>query len=241
MLLHLKSWRLGGQWARALVSKLGRQFRLVGGGHETPEPGPSSLFSGSPRAAAGSAGRQGRWDAGYQHWTSLWDGTALLHVPHAPDPSAHPDPSQNWIKSHQSYVSKTNKFKNSFKKKIPLYRTSPGFRQPSPLSPTPTPVYTCYKISCQAPPPPMSSILKIKQPTDKSVKFVCNNNRLSYIHMKKAAKVTSSVSSDFCSHLGHFGKAGSCDDIDCFGIVPGIKQTTSFISSPAISHYSQKY
>lgn len=87
----------------------------------------------------------------------------------------------------------------------------------------------------------MSSILQIKQPTDKSVKFVCNNNILSYIHMKKAAKVTSSVSSDFCSHLGHFGKAGSCDDIDCFGIVPGIKQTTSFISSLAISHYSQKY
>lgn len=34
--------------------------------------------------------------------------------------------------------------------------------------------------------------------------------------------------SDFCSHLGHFGKAGSCDDIDCFGIIPGKKPNHIF-------------
>lgn len=104
----------------------------------------------------------------------------------------------------------------------------------------PTPVYIYYKRSCQAPHPPMNVILRIKRATDKSVKFVCYNNILSYIHVKNVAEVTSSVIRDFCSHLGHFGKAGSCDDIDSFGIIPGKNQTTSFISCLAISRYSQK-
>lgn len=58
----------------------------------------------------------------------------------------------------------------------------------------PAPGYTCYKVNCQTPPPPLRVILSIKQATDQSVKFVCYKGILSYIHMKKAAKVTPSAS-----------------------------------------------
>lgn len=139
MLLHLKSRWFGGQWARAPISKLGRRLRLVRG-YEMPEPGPSSLSSGSPKRR-----ETGTPDAECQCWMSLRDETAL-HVPHAPDPSAHPNPSQHWLTPHQSQVSKIDRFKNSLKNKIPLYRTSLGFRQLFPPPPTPTQAARCTHI-----------------------------------------------------------------------------------------------
>lgn len=74
--------------------------------------------------------------------------------------------------------------------------------------------------------PHTNGILKIQQAEDESsVKPASNYST----EIKSCIQKKNPVSSrDFCSHLCHFGKAGSCDDIYCFGIIPGTKQNIKF-------------
>lgn len=120
------------------------------------------------------------------------------------------------------------------------YPDSLFWRAVKRTSTLPTPLYNYYQISCQAPPPQMSVILRITQATDKSVKFVCYNNILNYIHMKKVAKVTSSASVISLLTLVTLEKQAVVMTLTVLASFLGKNKTTSFTPSLAISLYSQK-